>query len=71
MLAVTKQVQGIEKKGWNDFSKYEYKPTLTIYKKGWFREHENEVVIMITDVMKPQQERHKYIFNIQFDINKL
>lgn len=47
-----------------DFSKYEYSPDFTLYKKGWFREHEKEVVIMITDVMKPQADRHKYIFNI-------
>lgn len=45
-----------------DFSKYDYKPSFTIFKKGWFREHEQEVVLMITDIMKPQHERYKYIY---------
>lgn len=48
-----------------DFRFFKYVPHFTLYKKGWFREHENEVVLMITDSMKPQQERHKFIYNIQ------
>ena len=45
-----------------DFRKYDYKPDLTIYKKGWFRDHENQFVLMITDIMKLKQERHKYYY---------
>ena len=53
-----------------DFSKYDYKPSLTIYKKGWFRDHENEFVLMITDIMKPLEFRHNYAyFKTQKEIN--
>ena len=45
-----------------DFSKYEYKPSLSIFKKGWFREHENEVVLMITNLNKSTTQPHSYFY---------
>lgn len=48
-----------------DFSKYDYKPEYTLYKKGMFREHENQIVVMRQNIMIPTatNERKDLITN--------
>jgi hypothetical protein len=44
-----------------DFSIYDYKPSLTIFKKGWFRNEPLKYVLMITDILKPEN-KGRYIY---------
>ena len=48
-----------------DFSIYDYAPRFTLYKRGWFRDYEQEVVVMITNLMKAKKDYHSYVYGFK------
>lgn len=46
-----------------DFRIYRYSSDLTIYKKGWFRNKMDKVVLMVRDIMKQPTKEEFYYFD--------